>query len=66
MTITLFVERAILENFKDFIDEIEFESNARIIRHCWHLDRNAIGSSPLVEVTVSYNQYVCLADNEDC
>jgi hypothetical protein len=64
MTISLFVEEAILENFVDFINEKKFEDNGHLIRRCWHLDRNVTGKSPLVEVSVSYDQYIRLADNE--
>ena len=64
MMISLFVEESILEAFVDFINEKQFESNGHLIRRCWHLDRNVTGKSHLVEVSVSYDQYIRLADNE--
>jgi len=64
MTITLFVEEPVLQNFVDFINENQSEINGNIIRRLWHLDQNVTGVEKLVEVTVSYDQYIQLADNE--
>lgn len=62
--ITLYVEEPILQNFVDFINEKSIEFNGNIIHCLWHLDRNTAGTEKLVEVSVSYDQYVRLADNE--
>jgi hypothetical protein len=64
MMITLFVEEPILQNFVDFINEKQSETNGNIVRRLWHLDRNVTGAEKLVEVSVSYDQYIRLADNE--
>ena len=57
-------EEPILQNFVDFINEKRFETNGNIIRRLWHLDRNITSKTNLVEVSVSYDQYIRLADNE--
>ena len=62
MTISLYVEEHILTNFHKFVQGIDEETNGTIIRRCWHLRREVNG--PLVKVTVDYDDYIRLADNE--
>jgi hypothetical protein len=63
MTITIHVEEEILGNVVDFLNwetAKDYEKEGAIIRGKWHL-RPVEGS---IEVAVTYDQYIMLADNE--
>lgn len=60
MTIRLYVEKLVLEFFHQFVKDTT--TNGTPIRGRWHLGRDT--DAELVEVSVTYNDYVRLADNE--
>ena len=63
MTITVYVEEPILENLSNFLNwntQDEFVEEGNTIRGRWHL-REAPNT---VETTISYDEYIMLADNE--
>ena len=62
MTIKLYVEKLVLEFFHLFIKGEYPASNGTPIRGRWHLGRDT--DAELVEVSVTYDDYIRLADNE--
>ena len=63
MSITIYVEEPILENLVTFLNwatQDEFAEEGDNIRGRWHLR----DTGNTVEVTVSYDEYIMLADNE--
>jgi hypothetical protein len=64
MTITVYVEKKVLDSFYQFIQGIDEETNGTIIRRHWHLDLNTPKEYHLVGVQLSYDNYIKIADNE--
>ncbi len=63
MTITIFADKPILENLVRFLnwgDHEEFIEEGNNIRGRWHLHPEM----DTVQVSVSYDEYIMLADNE--